>query len=94
MAGVVEAKLTSLARWARKPAVLPYGKYKGKRLSLVLHDTPEYLGHLLMCKAKWVRDNLSHREAQFCERCYVEHMRVQEDRWLNSILADLTWDHD
>ncbi len=87
---MTDDKLEALARWARKPAVLPYGKYKGKRLSLVLADDPGYLGHLVFNNAKWVIDNLSRKDIQFCERSYQER-EDWEEQWHDEIYNDIMW---
>ena len=79
-------RLTSLARLARKPAVLPFGKYKGKRLDKIVFDDPGYLGWCLLNDVKWVQDNLRRKDAAFCERSY--HEREAMDEILDEMYQD------
>jgi hypothetical protein len=69
---MTEAILTALARLARKPAVLPFGKYKGKRLDRVVFDDPAYIGWCLCSEVRWVEANILHKDEGPCLRRYEE----------------------
>lgn len=62
--------LTALGRLARKPAVLPFGKYKGRRLAKIVFDDPAYIGWCIEAEVKWVLDNVLRKDKEFCVRQY------------------------